>query len=244
MINILLFGSGFFGNGFLYNLGSFSCGFSGFVAAHAAALTTGSGTFGSLGFGSLAVGFLDFVFLEAFGDGSGESTGDKLDALGCIIVGGNHVVDSVGVAVGVDHTDYGNTQTVGFGNCDTFFEHVDYEESGGQTVEVGDGTESFLEFGTLTGDLEAFALGEVVERSILAHFVDCGHLPHGLADGGEVGEHTTGPALDYVGHAYRSGEVGDYLLGLLFSGYKQDFLPCFAMPRSTLAASASLASVL
>ena len=49
MINILLFGSGFFGNGFLYNLGSFSCGFSGFVAAHAAALTTGSGTFGSLG---------------------------------------------------------------------------------------------------------------------------------------------------------------------------------------------------
>ena len=106
-------------------------------------------------------------------------------------------------------------------------EYVYYKECGGQTVEVGDAAEVFLELGALTCNLQFLTLGEVVKSAILAHLVDGSHLLDGFADGGEVGEHAAGPAFDDVGHAYCGGFVGHYLFGLFFCGYEQHFLAGF-----------------
>ncbi len=102
--------------------------------------------------------------------------------------------------------------------------NVNHEECRGKTVEVGNRAEVFLELGALTGYLEFLALRQIVESAVLGHLVDGGHLLHGLADGGEVGEHAAGPALDYVRHAYALSLCGEDLLGLLLGGHEEDFL--------------------
>ena len=57
--------------------------------------------------------------------------------------------------------------------------------------------------------------------------IDGGHFLDSLADGGEVGEHATGPALDHIGHVDRLSQVGDDLFGLFFGSYEKHFLAGF-----------------
>ena len=103
-----------------------------------------------------------------------------------------------------------------------FLAHVNHEEGSGQAIEVGDRTEVLLKLGTLAADLEDFTLGEVGESAICGELVDVSHLLHRLADSGEVGEHTTGPALSNVRHIDSCGLLGNSQFGLFLSSYKKD----------------------
>lgn len=133
-----LLGSGSFGGGSsLFG----SCGH--FAAAYAATFAFGSCAF----FGTFAGGFgvylLGFTLFQTFGHGSAYCIENHFDALGSIIVGGDYEVDVRGIGVGVDHSEHGDTETVGFGYGDVLLEYVYYKECGGQTVEVGDAAEVF-----------------------------------------------------------------------------------------------------
>ena len=46
-----------------------------------------------------------------------------------IVVAGNEVLDQIGVAVGIDHSDDGDPEFVGLGNRDVFSDGVNYEDS-------------------------------------------------------------------------------------------------------------------
>ena len=72
--------------------------------------------------------------------------------------------------------------------------------------------------------LQELSLGEVGESTISDQLVDSGHFLHGLADGGEVGEHATGPALDDVWHIDAGCLLGNHFLSLFLSTYEEDFL--------------------
>ena len=102
--------------------------------------------------------------------------------------------------------------------------HVHDEDRSRDAVHVGDGTEVLLQLGTLAADLQTLTLGHGVQRTVGLHLVDLGHLPDGLADRREVGEHATGPALGHVGHVDGLGRLGHDVLGLLLRGHEQDAL--------------------
>ena len=102
--------------------------------------------------------------------------------------------------------------------------HVDDEECARKAGHVGDGAEVLLQLGALAAYLQQLALGEVVEGTVRHELVDVGHLLDSLADGGEVGEHTTSPTLAHEGHVDGSGLLSHDFLGLFFSSDKEDLL--------------------
>ena len=173
---------------------------------------------------SLRVGLLYLALLKTLCNSSAASLQNHLDALACIVVGRDYEIHIVGVRVGINNSEHGDTQTVSLAHCDVLLHHVNHEEGSGQTVEVGDRTEVLLQLGTLTADLQNLALAEVAVCTVSCELVDVGHLLHCLADSGEVGEHTTGPALDYVRHVHRCCLLSHALLSLLLSSYKQNLL--------------------
>ena len=58
------------------------------------------------------------------------------------------------------------------------------------------------------------------------HLVDGVHLLDGLADGGEVGEHATGPALGHIRHVDLLCALRNDILGLFLGGNEQDLAAC------------------
>ena len=155
-------------------------------------------------------------------NGLTDGADDQLDGLGGVVVSGDDEVDIARIGVGVDDGEDGNAEALCFAYGDVLLEYVYDEECRWQAVEVSDRAEHLLELGALAGDLEFFALGEVIKRAVLTHLVDGGHFLDGLADGGEVGKHASGPALDDVGHAYGGGLFGYDLLSLLLGGHEKD----------------------
>lgn len=106
----------FGGSGFGLGGGSFfTFGSGGVRAAHAATFATGSCS-RCFGFGGFVVEFFGLALFKTFGHGGYEGTGDEFDRFRSVIVGRDDVVDVVGVAVGVDHGEYGDAEMVCFGN--------------------------------------------------------------------------------------------------------------------------------
>ena len=171
---------------------------------------------------SLVVGLFKLALLNTLCNGCTASVEDNLDALCCIVVSGNGEVAAVGVGIGIDDSEYGDSKTVSFLHSDVLLANVNHEKCCGQTLKVGDRTEVLLKLGTLAANLEDFALGKVGESSVGGELVDVSHLLHCLADGLEVGEHTTGPALGNIGHIYGRCLLGNDFLGLLLSSYKKN----------------------
>ena len=103
--------------------------------------------------------------------------------------------------------------------------HDVHDEDGSRdAVHVRNGAEVLLELGTLTTDLQALTLGHGVQRTVRLHLVNLGHLPDGLADRREVGEHTAGPTLGHIRHVDGLCRFGHNVLGLLLGGHEQDAL--------------------
>ena len=71
--------------------------------------------------------------------------------------------------------------------------------------------------------LETLSLGEFLERTIFLHLVDGVHFLDGLADGREVGEHSTRPALGHGRHVDGGSLLGDDVLSLFLGGNEEDF---------------------
>ena len=86
--------------------------------------------------------FLDkLVFLGLYGfagfdlasdTGIGHSCHIQLDRAYRIVVTRDDVINTIRVAIGIDDTDHGNTQLVGFGDGDTLVIHVDNKQRVGQ----------------------------------------------------------------------------------------------------------------
>ena len=162
------------------------------------------------------------MLLQTLGDGTAASIEDNLDAVLSVVVGWDDIVNVAGIRVGINDTEHGDAQTVGLLHGDVLLHHVDDEQGSRQTGQVSDGTEVLLELGALTVNLQQLTLREVREGTVAHHLVDVGHLLHSLADGGEVGEHATGPALDDVRHVDACSLLSHNVLGLLLRSNEED----------------------
>ena len=137
--------------------------------------------------------FFELSLLEALADGAAHGVEDHSDRLGRIVICRDNVINVGWITTSIYHCKYGNIQSLGLLHGVGLLLHVHDEQSGRQTGQIGDRTEVLLEFRTLTRDLQLLALGEIIERAVVGHLVDGGHLLDGFTYGGEVCQHTGRP---------------------------------------------------
>ena len=155
-------------------------------------------------------------------DGGAEHIHDEGDGLGGIVVGRNHVINRSGIAASVNHCDDRDVQAVGLLDGIGLLLDIDDEKGGGEAAHVADGPEVLLELRALALDLETLSLGEFLERTIFLHLVDGVHFLDGLADGREIGEHSTRPTLGHGRHVDGGRLLGDDVLSLFLGGDEED----------------------
>src|SRR5215472_3079925 len=152
--------------------------------------------------------FLCFLLGErsrSFEDGVGHARGDESHGADGIIVAGDGIVDSGGVAVGVDDGDDWDGEALRLFHRDLFLLGIDDENSGGQPIHVLDADERALELGALPLEADDFLLGQPLVFPRLVHLVQLLEAPDGLPNGREVGEGSPEPAMVHVEHATAAG---------------------------------------
>ena len=109
----------------------FCCGlcFSGcclFGASLAAALAGSLGCcFSFCAFaGCFGVNLFSLTLFETFGDSAADSAEDYLYALVRVVVGGDDVVNAVGIGVRINDTEHGNTEALSLAHFDVCKEHI------------------------------------------------------------------------------------------------------------------------
>ena len=70
----------------------------------------------------------------ALDGGVSHSSSDQADGADSVVVAGDHVVDLVGIAVGIDNSDNGNVQLAGLSDGVALLAGVNDEQSGGQLL--------------------------------------------------------------------------------------------------------------
>ena len=122
----------------------------------------------------------------------------KRDGACGVVVAGDDEINTIGRAVGVDHSYDGDAELVGFCNRERFFFHVDDEETrSGSAAHLADTAEGRLQFALLTFHVQALFLGEAFCATF--HFlVDRLQAVDGLRNGFPVGQRATEPAVVHV----------------------------------------------
>ena len=125
----------------------------------------------------------------SFLDGVGHGRGNQANGADGVIVGRDHIVDLVRIAVGVNDRDDGDVQLAGFGDGIVLLARVNDEQGAGELLHVLHAAEILLELFHLAEVLHDFLLGEHVEGAVFLHLLQLGKTLHAGAHGLEVGEH-------------------------------------------------------
>src|SRR5690625_4869987 len=132
------------------------------------------------------------------------------------------MIDTLGVAVGVHHTNDGNTQLIGFLDGDALVIHVNHKQRIGQTVHVFDTTNGALELLHIAGAHQRFFLGQLVEGTVLALRFQLAATADGDADGYVVDKDTAQKTTAKAGLMVTLGLVFDGILYAALGPEKQD----------------------
>ena len=154
--------------------------------------------------------------------GVGDHATEQIPGADGIVVAGDYVVDDIGVAVGVDHGDDGQTELPGFSDRDVLLLRVEHEDGIGQPRHATDAAEVALQLDELATEDERFLLRHGFEVAGDLHALVLRHLLHTPADRGEVGEHAAEPTLVDVRHPTAVGVRRDRILRLLLGTHEQD----------------------
>src|SRR5206468_1864642 len=79
---------------------------------------------------------------------------------------------------------------------------VDDEQGSWNTSELCDTTQHFFHLLLIAGKRQALFLGDIVESTVVQHFVDALHFLHALTNRVEVSEHTTQPTFCNEWHVH------------------------------------------
>lgn len=114
---------------------------------------------------------------------------------GRVVVARDHVVDAVGVVVGINHAHHGDAELVGFLNGDLVIADVDHEQSVRKARHVLDAADRLVELLDFTGEVEGFLLGHLLKAAVSDGLLHVLEVLDRLLDGLEVGERAAEPAL-------------------------------------------------
>src|SRR5205807_1366801 len=88
-----------------------------------------------------------------FADAVGQFHQDHFDGPNAVVVAGNRQIDRIGVAVGVDQRDGGDTHALGFLDGDVLAVRIDDDHGVGQPVHVADALQIASDLGQLPVEL-------------------------------------------------------------------------------------------
>ena len=128
-----------------------------------------------------------------------------------VIVTRNNVIDIFRGTIGVDHRNHRNTQFARFFHRDVFMADINDEHDVRQAFHILDATEALLELVTFTCQLQNLFLDQSCKTAVFFHLFNLAQALDGLADGAEIGQHATEPAMGYIRHAATLRFFGDSL---------------------------------
>ena len=159
---------------------------------------------------------------QSFRDSGSQVVNKDSDRLGCIVVRRDREIHFIRIAVCIDQSERLDTQTLGFSQRDVLVSDVDQEQSSGYATQLSDTAQYFFHFVFIATQSQTLFLSDAIERTIAQHFLDALHLLHALANGVEVGEHTTEPTLGDEGHVHALCALVNDVFGLFLSTDEQD----------------------
>ncbi|CAN4016717.1 GPR endopeptidase, partial [Dysosmobacter welbionis] len=169
-------------------------------------------------------GLSGLLTLLALQHGVGHDGGDQLDGADGVVVAGDHIIDLIGIAVGIGDGHHGNTQLVGLGDGVALLAGVHDEQGAGQLLHFLHAAQVLLQLGDLAQVLHDFLLGQHVEGAVLLHGLQLVQPVHTGAHGLEVGHHAAQPPGIHIELAATGGLLADGLLRLLLGAHEQQGL--------------------
>src|ERR1700733_1613189 len=180
------------------------------------------------------LGLLDTLFAFLLGDLSalillaprddsvGDFGGEQANGAERVIVAGDHDVDDVGIAIGIDDGNDRHAHAARFANGDLLVIWVDDEHHVGKRSHVLDACEILLEVLQLAIKTRSFLLGELGHAAIFGHGFQKLEALDGFLEGNPVGEGAAKPAMLDIVHAAALGFFDDCFLSLALGAKEKD----------------------
>ena len=154
------------------------------------------------GGGSLLIrGFLLFAHGLAFQRGVRDARHQQFDGADGVVVGRDHIVNTLRVAVRVHHRNYWDFEQVGLTDRRVLASHIHKEKHFRQALHFTHAFEAGEQAVNLAPDQQAFLFGQAADLARLAQLLEAIQFLDTGIHGGPVGEHTAQPALGDIGHA-------------------------------------------
>ena len=157
-----------------------------------------------------------------FDDGIGNFGGEEANGAQGVIIARDHVIDFVGIAIGIDHGDDGDAQFAGFFDGDGFLIGIDDEQQIRQTVHVFDAGEILLQMFAFAFEAADFLLGAAFVGVFGRHGVEFFETLDGLLHGGDVGKQSAEPALVHIELVAAAGFFRDGFLRLALGAHEKN----------------------
>ena len=138
-----------------------------------------------------------------------------------VVVAGDHEVDAVGVAVGVDQADDRDAQALGLAHRDGLGLEVDDEHRVGRALHVLHAAQVGAQLGEVGLGGHALARRQQPELALGLVALEVVQAADALVDGLEVRQQAAEPAVVDVGHAGGLGDVLDGVASLLLGAHEQ-----------------------
>src|SRR5262249_30834107 len=168
------------------------------------------------------VGLCRFADAAARDHRFGDLRREQPDRAQRIVVAGNHEVDFVGIAIGVDDPDDRNLELARFVDGDLFLARVDDEDRVGQPRHVADPFEVLLPLAFLFLDRRYFLLRDGVVATVGLHRLEVAQPCETALNRGEVGEQPAEPSLVDEEHAAALRLFRDRVLSLTLGADEQN----------------------
>jgi hypothetical protein len=144
-----------------------------------------------------------------------DGSGDERARADRVVVAGDHVVDPVGVAVGVDEPDDGDAKPLRLTDRDQLGLEVDHEHRVGHALHVFDAAQVGAQLDEVRLGGHALACGKQVELALGLVALEVVQAADAQADRLEVGQEAAQPAVVDIWHPCRRRDLLDRVARLL-----------------------------
>ena len=142
----------------------------------------------------------------------------------CIVIARYHKIDSIGVAVRINHPKYRNTQLIRFTDCNMFVLDIDHKDCIRQSAHILNPAQASIELFFHTAFLQRFFLGQHFEGSIFCLLFQVLQASDRLSDCLVVSQHTAQPALINIRHTYPARLLSNDFSRRPLGADKKDFV--------------------
>ena len=159
---------------------------------------------------------------QALGNSVGDDLGQQGDRADSVVVAGDGVLEIIGVRVGIENANNGNSQFLCLVNGEVLAQRVNDPHGTRGFLEITNTSQRLLKLGEFALFEQQLFLRKTLRGVLVVDFFEFFHATKALGHGLEVGQKTTQPTLVHVGLTHTGCLLAHRLLGLLLCSHKQD----------------------